>query len=74
MVPVLLSLFFHRFVLWSLMHFVMSSFSCFRFGSVGFVLRRLFLDLMRSLIGVVILVVLCFMFLLVLWECGVYRL
>src|SRR6476661_4875629 len=45
------SLSFHRFVLWSLMRFVMSSFSCFRFGWVGFVLRRLFLVLMRSLIG-----------------------
>src|SRR6476469_10697043 len=45
------SLSFHRFVLWSLMHFIMSSFSCFRFGSVGFVLRGLFLVLMRSLIG-----------------------
>src|SRR6476469_4829614 len=45
------SLSFHRFVLWSLMRFVMSSFSSFRFGSVGFVLRRLFLVLMRSLIG-----------------------
>src|SRR6476469_6653843 len=45
------SLSFHRFVLWSLMRFVMSSFSCFRFGSVGFVLHRLFLVLMRSLIG-----------------------
>src|SRR6476469_4315035 len=33
------------------MRFVMSSFSCFRFGSVGFVLRRLFLVWMRSLIG-----------------------
>ena len=29
----------------------MSSFSCFRFESVGFVLRRLFLVLMRSPIG-----------------------
>src|SRR6476469_1308494 len=46
------SLSFHRFVLWSLMRFVMSSFSCLRFGSVGFVLHRLFLVLMRSLIGV----------------------
>src|SRR6476469_5962848 len=46
-----LSLSFHRFVLWSLMRFVMSSFSCFMFGLVGFVLRRLFLVLMRSLIG-----------------------
>src|SRR6478736_5916579 len=45
------SLSFHRFVLWSLMRFVMSSFTCFRFGSVGFVLRRIFLVLMRSLIG-----------------------
>src|SRR6476469_399956 len=45
------SLSFHRFVLWSLMRFVMSSFSCFRFGTVGFVLRKLFLVLMRSLIG-----------------------
>ena len=33
------------------MRFVMSSFSCFRFGSVGFVLCRLFLILMRSLIS-----------------------
>src|SRR6478609_946744 len=33
------------------MPFVMSSFSCFRFGLVGFVPRRLFLVLMRSLIG-----------------------
>ena len=32
------------------MHFLMSSFSCFRFGSVDFVLHRLFLVLMRSLI------------------------
>ena len=79
------SLSFHRFVLWSLMSFVMSSFSCFRFGSVCFVLRRLFLVLMRSLIGTDSIefcaftcplgmwcLVLSFVSLLVLWECGVY--
>ena len=33
------------------MRFVMSSFSCFRFGLVGFVLCRLFLVLIRSLNG-----------------------
>ena len=30
------NLFFHRFVLWSLMHSETSSFSCFRFWVVGF--------------------------------------
>src|SRR6476619_7922997 len=33
------------------MCFLLSSFSCFRFGSVSFVLHGLFLVLMRSLIG-----------------------
>ena len=46
------SLFFHRLVLWSLICFEMLSFMSFRFGSVGFVLRRLFLHLIRSLIWV----------------------
>src|SRR6476619_1715692 len=67
------SLSFHGFVLWSLNSFVMSSFSCFRFGSVGFVLRRLFLVLMRSLIGAGSIEFRVFTCLLVMWCLSAVR-